>query len=96
MKQYATVSTTAFPAGAILGLTAAQVKPRVHALREIREGRYEALAAVQFKAGEVIGYDGELSKAMAALVIDEKEAAGQAKAEQKRRDKSAAASAPLV
>lgn len=75
MKKYTTDGPVTFHAGAILGLTAAQAKPRAHALTTLREGRYEVRTSVQFKAGEVIGYDDTPPKSLRDLLIAEKPAA---------------------
>ena len=48
----------------VLNLTKGQAAVRAHNLRRTRTG-YEIVRPVQFKAGEQIGYDGELTHAMA-------------------------------
>jgi hypothetical protein len=48
----------------ILQLAAVQAAARSHALTNLGDGLYEIRSAVQFKSGEVIGYDGEVGKAL--------------------------------
>lgn len=50
--------------GTVLALSEAQARDRRHALKPLDDGRYEVTAPVQFKIGEVVGYDGEPSKAL--------------------------------
>lgn len=68
MDRYLIVAPAFFGAGSRLGLSKEQAAARFHALKEVGKGVYVALDSVQFKAGEVIGVDGELPKALAELV----------------------------
>lgn len=70
--KYIAIAVVSLPAGAVLGLTEAQVAPRKHALAPVaaRKGWFEAKAEIQFKAGEVFLYDGVMPKAMASAVED--------------------------
>lgn len=77
MKKYTLVGAATFGPGAILQLTADQATPRAHALKALGEGRFEARAAVQFKAGEIVGYEGDLPKAMAAQLLNPPASAGE-------------------
>ena len=56
--------------GAVVGLTEEQAAPRAHGLRSVGAGRYEVTRTVQFKAGEVIEYDGILPKNLAEPVVE--------------------------
>ena len=83
--KYLIVSPIEIPAGSVLSLTEGQAVPRRAVLKVIGAGIYEATAALSFKAGERIGYEGELPKAMA----EKFEAADGSQAKSKSR-KSAA------
>ena len=65
------VNAPASIAAGVLVLDAGQAAARRHALHELGEGRYQVMQPVQFKAGELIGYDGDLPKSLAALVASE-------------------------
>ena len=69
----------------LLELTEAQAKPRMHNLKHIEDSVYMVMQPVMFKAGEVIGYDGELPKAM--LMQLENLDAPKPKAKAKAKDK---------
>ena len=62
------LSVISFAAGQRLALSEGQAKARRHALKKIGNGLYVTTAEVQFKAGEVIGVEGDLPKALQALV----------------------------
>lgn len=88
MKTYVTTAIVAIAAGTIIGLDADQARARSHALKTLRpagngRGVYEALTPLQFKIGETIELDAELSRAQATELIDEKEAARRAKEAEK-------------
>lgn len=51
-----------------LALTREQSEPRSHALRELSPGVYSPWPSVEFKAGEVVGYDGPMDRATAAAL----------------------------
>lgn len=68
MDKFQIVATATFGAGARLGLSKEQAAARVHSLREVARGVYVAQQPVQFKAGEVIGLDGEIPKSLGAAV----------------------------
>lgn len=61
--QYRILAPSAFPTGSVLTLSEAQAASRRHALKPLGTGIYEALAPVSFKAGEIVGYAGDLPKA---------------------------------
>lgn len=67
MIEYRAEQAVTIPAGR-LRLTPAQALARAHLVREVARGMYELDGPVQFKAGEVFGFEGELPKAMAAAV----------------------------
>lgn len=45
-------------------LSKEQALPRMHNLKHIKGDIYEIVKPIQFKAGELIGFDGEVSKSM--------------------------------
>lgn len=68
MKQYRTRQVITL-GGGVLALTPEQAKSRAAQVRSTAdEGCYEALVPVQFIAGEVFGYDGEMPPALADAV----------------------------
>lgn len=84
--KYTTTSVLPLPAGAVLGLTEAQVAPRRHVLQPIasRKGWYTTTAEVQFKRGEQFLFDGDLPKHMAdGAETPEEEKSRKAKAKAK-------------
>jgi hypothetical protein len=68
MDKFLIVSVATFGAGARLGLSKEQAAARAGALTDVGKGVYVAKQSVQFKAGEVIGIDGDLPKALAVAV----------------------------
>ena len=64
MKQYTITEAMNFNTGSILELTEKQYKGREHCLKKLGNNKYEALATVQFKIGEVIGLDEEVDKGL--------------------------------
>lgn len=54
----------------VLTLTEAQASARGHALTGLGDGEYQIAAPVEFKAGEVIGYAGDLPKILADILVD--------------------------
>ena len=56
--------------GTLVALTDDQAAGRAGRLVHRRADRYEVLASVEFKRGEIVGLDGRVSKAMAAVVAD--------------------------
>lgn len=69
MPRFLVAAPLRLHAGAVLELTPAQVGPRAAELRALGEGVYEVHTSVQFKAGETIGYAGELPKALASVLV---------------------------
>jgi hypothetical protein len=51
----------------ILVLSKEQARDRMHNLRKVKSG-YEIVKPVQFKQGEEIGYDGELTHQLAEML----------------------------
>ena len=66
--RYVTINVARFPAGAVLGLSKAQAAARRHAIKPRGGDRYETTAPVEFKAGEVFEYVGDLPKSLAAVI----------------------------
>lgn len=73
MNKFEVTSPTGItlPSG-ILGLQPEQAQSRSFALGSLGDGLYQILKPVQFKAGEVIAYDGPLTKAMATQLKSKK------------------------
>ena len=69
MKRFKTLKILTLASGR-LQLSNAQAKPRLHNLKQIDGDIYEIIAPVQFKAGEEIGYDGEINKMLMLDVAD--------------------------
>ena len=65
MDVYIINSPAEIPAGSVLSLTEGQAVPRRAVLKPLGEGVYEATGALSFKAGERIGYQGDLPKSWA-------------------------------
>ncbi len=70
----------------ILKLTKEQAAPRLHNLEFLGNGRYQIVHPVEFKTGEVIGFEGELPRNLANLM----ESAGKKKAKTSEADRLAA------
>lgn len=72
-------------------LSAEQIKPRRHLIKEIdaKNGIYEIVHGVTFKAGETLGYEGDIPKSIANIVADAK--SGETFAEIAAKNKKAAA-----
>lgn len=69
MNQYITTAAITLPAGVRLELSKQQALAREHILhRAGKDNIYTTLAPVCFKAGESLGYAGDLPKALADLV----------------------------
>lgn len=66
--RYRVTSTLSVGPGTLLGLTKEQAVPRAYALAAKGSGQYLTTLPVQFKVGEVIGYEGDLPKGQAELV----------------------------
>jgi len=63
MKTYRIVQLLAVGPGTEVLLTDAQAARRKHRLDMVGEGRYRTRDVLQFKAGEVVGLEGDLPKA---------------------------------
>lgn len=70
MRKYTVIEALTLSSG-VIGLVHAQAEPRAPSLRPLevdekaKTGRYEVIAPVQFKAGEILWVDGDLTKALA-------------------------------
>ncbi|MGE0289677.1 MAG: hypothetical protein AB7I42_25695 [Bradyrhizobium sp.] len=65
MQKYKVTARVAVIPSGVIAISAEQSGPRRHNLKAQGGDRWEILRPVEFKAGEVIGYEGELPKAMA-------------------------------
>lgn len=66
MKTYTVNHPLTIQSG-ILQLTKEQAKPRMHNINALSNDTFLIINAVNFKAGEVFGYDGDLPKSVASL-----------------------------
>jgi hypothetical protein len=66
MKTAQVISPVAFGPGVRLSLQEGQAARRPQALKKLGNGLYEVTAEVQFKAGETIGIEGDVPKALLA------------------------------
>ena len=64
MKRYTIINQAITLYSGILDHTPKQAASRSSSLNDLGEGLYEIAGSVQFKVGEQIGYDGEVTKAM--------------------------------
>lgn len=71
----------------LLELDDGQSKPRIHNLRKINDSTFEVMRKVQFKRGEIIGYDGELNKYMLGLLEVVEDVEEKPKTRAKAKDK---------
>lgn len=93
MKQYKTNAIVTITDGSVM-LNEDQARRRRHKLKPTdKENVFEIMQPIQFKAGEVFGYDGELSKTYKSIIDDldelkaaEAEAAAKAEAEKETQD----------
>lgn len=69
MSKYTVIARLQLMAG-VLTLSDEQSAPRSHALKPLGKNRFEIINPVEFKAGEEIGYEGDLPKALADKMID--------------------------
>lgn len=65
LTRYQATSSVTLGAGAVVGLSAAQAESRRPALQAVTDGVFAAVAPLQFKAGEIFGYEGPLPKSLA-------------------------------
>ncbi len=69
MKKYTITGSPVRLVNGVLGLTEDQAKPRLHNLNALKKkGTFEIVQPVVFKAGEVIGFDGDIPKSLAKLM----------------------------
>jgi len=68
MKTIRTLQVVHFFPGAVLQLTPDQVEIRSHNLRDLKDGTFEVIHPIEFRAGEEIGYSGDITPAMARVV----------------------------
>jgi hypothetical protein len=69
MTKYEVTATARIHAG-VLALTTEQAAARAHNLKALGNGRFEVVHPVEFKAGEVIAYEGDLPKVLATALVD--------------------------
>lgn len=81
MKNFIAKAVVTLAAGSVITLTEKQAKDRLPRLEPLKEkGWYRTRDALQIKAGESFGYEGELPRSIAGLVEQPKDAKPEAKA----------------
>lgn len=78
MKTYEARQAVTLGAGVVLKMSPTQAARRRHLLEDLGGGRHRARAPVQFKAGEVVGIEGPLPKALLGSLKELGPAAGAA------------------
>lgn len=68
MQRYIVIAIMAGFNSGILELAPEQASSRSHALASLGEGLFEIREPVQFKRGEIVGYDGDVNKALLQLI----------------------------
>jgi hypothetical protein len=63
--KYRVLTPVRFGAGALLGLTEAQLRGRQHALKAAAKGLHQVVTEVQFKRGEELVIAGDVPKVLA-------------------------------
>lgn len=71
MKQYRVVGKLARISTGNVELTPEQASDRMHNLKKLGGDVYEVLKPIEFKAGQVFGYDGTPGKGQASIVEEE-------------------------
>ncbi len=72
MKKYTITGSPVRLVGGVLGLTEKQAAPRLHHLKPLKKkGLFEIVQPVVFKVGEVIGFDGDIPKSQAKLMVSD-------------------------
>ncbi len=69
MREIETLERVRFGPGVTLGLNDIQAKDCAYAITRLSAGVYETKLPVEFKGGEVFGYDGPLTRAMRNIVV---------------------------
>lgn len=64
MNQYEVTATAVTINAGMIKLSQSQANRRKHLLKRVTDDVYEVISSVQFKRGEVIGYDGAVNKAL--------------------------------
>ncbi len=95
MRVRATHTLTLGP-GTVLTLSGRQATARAHALEHLGGDRYRTRVAVEFKAGEELDIDGDVPKALYALVDTDEKPAHVKKSAVRRAAGAAAAPAPTL
>lgn len=88
MKNYVAKELVTLPAGSVVELTDKQAADRAPRMTRVSKGRYRLNEALQFKAGEAFGFDGDLPKTIANMVLTPEQLR-----EEGEKEKAAAAAA---
>lgn len=67
MQRYITVGIVNIVSG-ILDLTPEQASSRQGSIVSLGDGLYEVTRPIQFKRGEIFGYDGDINRTLAELI----------------------------
>ena len=70
MIKYQVINSPVTLYSGLLELTAAQAQSRTHLLEHVENNVFMIVKPVNFKVGEIISYDGELSKALGMQLCD--------------------------
>jgi hypothetical protein len=92
MNKYIVTKPITLHAG-VVRLTKEQVRGRMHKLEPVGKDSYRILASNQFKAGEEIGYEGDLPKNMAENLTTKEKIEAEAKKAAAEADKAKAKAA---
>lgn len=68
MAKYKVTARVAVIPSGVIAITAAQAEHRKNNLHKLGNNRYEIRSPVEFKAGEVVGYEGDLPKVLATAM----------------------------
>ena len=73
MNRYETTGLVIITGG-VVELEEAQARPRMHMLKPLDDKQFEVMQTIQFKKGEVFGFDGKLKNLPVKLSNPEKPA----------------------
>ncbi len=71
MPNYSVVGPSVNFSDGVLELSEEQYGARAHNLEDLGKGRYKIVNTVQFKHGEMVGYEGEVNKTLLSLIEEE-------------------------
>lgn len=74
MKIYMSLQPVTIHSG-VIQLNSEQAKSRMHNLSHIADDRFDVVRPINFKTGELFGYEGQLPKSMVSSIEDDSDAA---------------------